>query len=36
MTATSLPSVKQVFGDNALFASTFLRILDKDKRLVAL
>jgi hypothetical protein len=36
MTATSLPSVKQVFGDNALFASTFLRILDKDKRLVPL
>lgn len=34
MTMTSVPSVKEVFRDNALFASTFLRILDKDKALI--
>lgn len=36
MTATNIPSLQQVMTDQALFAETFLRILDKEKRLVPL
>lgn len=36
MTTTNIPSLTSVMTDQTLFAETFLRILDKDKRLVPL